>query len=110
MRQFRATLDFHGRKVYLVKGTEWGECDEADMSGLHLLRIRGRTVVHTVDKDGPAEEAGVRPNDTILSVNGVAAPAAEISERRDVLQREDGKQITLVPRRNVTEGTVRFRL
>ncbi|MFO8013645.1 MAG: PDZ domain-containing protein [Phycisphaerae bacterium] len=110
MRRFRATLDFPGRKMYLVKGTEWGECDEADMSGLHLLRVRGRTVVHTVDEGSPAEEAGIRPNDIILSVNGIAAPAAEIWELRDVLQREDGKQITLVLRRDGTETTVRFRL
>jgi hypothetical protein len=46
-------------KMYLQKGQAFDKPDEIDMSGLHLWRFEGRSVVHSVDKSSPAEAAGI---------------------------------------------------
>ena len=57
------TFDFLNGKLYLKKGEKFRTVDEIDMSGLHLLHISEKTIVHSVDGDSPAYKAGIRAND-----------------------------------------------
>jgi hypothetical protein len=93
------TFDFRNSRLYLKPGRRFAEADEGDMSGLHLLRSDGRTVVHSVDKDSPAAAAGVRAKDAILRVAGKAAGAYSMWQLRELLSTGHGRRLPVVIRR-----------
>lgn len=110
LRWFRVTFDFHNGKMYLKKGDQFDRPDETDMSGLHVLRIDGKTVVHSLDKAYPADQAGILVEDIILSVNGKPAAAYEMWELRRLLCSGDKKKITMTIQRGKEKMTVTFLL
>lgn len=64
------TFDFPNRVIYLSQGDRFNEPDRYDLSGLHLLRIDGATIVYSIDDESPAANAGVQPKDRILKMDG----------------------------------------
>ena len=97
-------------KMHLQKGQAFDKPDEIDMSGLHLWRLEGRTAVHSVDKDSPAEAAGIRPEDVLLKVGDKSANEMDIYDLRDLLQSGDGKEINMTIKRGEQENVVTFKL
>jgi membrane-associated protease RseP (regulator of RpoE activity) len=89
------TFDFSNSKIYLKKGKEFKKTDEADMSGLHLLRISNKTIVHSVDKNSPAEKAGIKANDIILSVGNKDANKYDMWKLRRLLKSSDKQKVTM---------------
>ena len=89
------TFDFPNGKVYFKKGKEFNKVDETDMSGLHLLRISNKTVVHSVDEDSPAHKAGIRANDIILGVENKDASEYDMWELRRLLMSGDKKKVAM---------------
>lgn len=67
--RYVATFDFRLHTIYLKKGRRFDQPDLCNWSGLHLLRIKGRTVVDFVDKGSPAEEIGIHPRDVLLRID-----------------------------------------
>ena len=104
------TCDFPNNKIYLKKGRNFVKTDEADMSGLHLLRIPNGIFVHSVDKDSPAEKAGIRANDIILSVSNKDAKKCDMPELRRFLKSGDGQEITMTIKRGKEVRKVSFLL
>lgn len=89
------TFDFPNGKVYFKKGKEFNKVDETDMSGLHLLRISNKTVVHSVDEDSPAHKAGIRAKDIILGVENKDASEYDMWELRRLLMSGDKKKVAM---------------
>jgi hypothetical protein len=89
------TLDFPRGRIYLKKGSQFNKIDEEDMSGLHLLRISGKTVVHSVDEASPAGNAGIIAGDVIVKVEGKEAQSYDMGQLRQLLKSEDGRSITM---------------
>jgi hypothetical protein len=89
------TFDFPNSRIYLKRGKQFKKEDETDMSGLHLLRISGNTVVYSVDEDSPAQKAGIGPKDIILKVNKKNAIKYDMWELRRLLMSEDKRNITM---------------
>jgi len=56
----KVTFDFPHNKMYLKKSRQFDKVEEADMSGLHLLRIENKTVVYSVDVNSPAQKVGIK--------------------------------------------------
>jgi len=104
------TFDFPNSKVYLKKGKEFDKVDETDMSGLHLLRISGKTVVYSVDEDSPAHKAGIRHNDIILKVGNKDASEYDMWELRRLLMSGDKKKIVMTTKRGDNVKEVSFLL
>jgi hypothetical protein len=98
LSRFVVTLDFPKSLLYLRKGKRFNEPARWDCSGLHLLRIDSSTVVHSVDKDGPAAACGLRAKDVILRLGGTAANEASMFSLRRRLCVPDGP-IHVVARR-----------
>ena len=94
------TLDFPIGTMYLKRRAGDFPKDESKMSGLSVLRKVDTTFVYSVEKDGPADRAGIQPNDVILKVNDHAANALELWELRNMLQSGDGKEVRLTIERN----------
>jgi len=93
------TFDFPNSKVYFKKGKEFDKVDETDMSGLHLLRISGKTVVYSVDEDSPAHKAGIRANDIILKVGNKEASEYDMWKLRRLLMSGDKKKVVMTIKR-----------
>jgi predicted aspartyl protease len=103
LREFRAIFDFpHDRLTLVVR--PHAPSGEADMSGIHLLRRRGRTIVYAVDEDSPASAAGVVGGDQIVAVDDEAAANLTPAQLRELLRSGDGERLAL---RLVHEGTER---
>ncbi|MGA2439333.1 MAG: PDZ domain-containing protein [Tepidisphaeraceae bacterium] len=104
------TIDFPNLRLYLKPGKQFSRHDEDGMSGLHILRPTSQTVADIVDKDSPAYEAGIRDGDILLTVNQRPAGEYDIEDLRDLLQSQDGKEVTVTYRRGDTTKTVAFKL
>jgi PDZ domain/Aspartyl protease len=77
LSRFVVTFDFPNGVMYLKKGKRFAEPDMWNISGLHVLRRQGQTVVHSVDKGSPAATRGIQANDKIAKVDG--RPAQDVS-------------------------------
>ena len=89
------TFDFPNNRIYLKKGKKFEKVDEADMSGLHLLRSPEKTFVYSVDENSPAHKAGIKAHDVILKVNDEDAKAYDMWELRRLLMSGDKYKITM---------------
>jgi hypothetical protein len=106
------TFDFPNSRLYLKKGRQFDKADEADMSGLRLLRYADSTVVYSSGQEygRPAAQAGLEAGDVILEINGTDAHAYEMWQIHELLRSGDGERITMTVRRGTARTEVSFRL
>ncbi|HEV8449647.1 MAG TPA: aspartyl protease family protein [Gemmatimonadaceae bacterium] len=107
LRRFTVFLDYQGKRMIFEPNATLHDAFEADMSGM-LLRLNDSLttiIVETVAEGSPASEAGVRPGDEVVSVDGVPGSQKLLGELRDRL-RKPGERIALVVRRGGEEKRV----
>ena|SRR5579883_1527512 len=68
--RFVVTFDFPNGAMYLKKSKRPRPPNDLNMSGLHVLRIGGKTVVQSVDEGTAAARAGIKPDDVLVTVDG----------------------------------------
>jgi hypothetical protein len=108
LRRFTVTFDYRSRTVALEPNAALGGPFEVDMSGLSLVvEGNGEFVVWHVADGTPAAEAGVRPGDRLIAVDGVPAATRTVEEIRALLRREGEGRDLLLQR---GEAQVRSRL
>jgi len=110
LRQHIVTFDFQRQQLYLQPGAQFGEKETSDMSGLHLIRSRGATLVYAVDAGSPAESAGVKAGDTLETINHVTAGNLSMRDIRRALKSRDGLTVSLTLQRATTVFDVSLRL
>lgn len=103
-------LDFPNNRIYLKEGRDFKKIDETDMSGLHLLRISNKTIVHSVDKESPAEKAGIKAKDVIIKVGNKDVNTYNMWRLRRILMSEDKRKITMAIKRGNDVKDVSFLL
>jgi hypothetical protein len=104
LRRFRVTFDLARNQIYLNKGDSFN-AEEILPIGVILLRRNGQTIVAYVTKNSEFDKAGIRENDSIVSINGtpvgdepIGKLVSDIRERRaaagsvDLQIRRNGKQ------------------
>ncbi|MHC4200928.1 MAG: aspartyl protease family protein [Planctomycetota bacterium] len=104
------TFDFPGNRMYLKKGPMSDKNDNADMSGLSLLRAGAKTLVYGVDERSPAEKAGIEAKDVIVRIGSDDVDALEMWEIRQLLRSGDGREINLTIKRGEKVFDVSFHL
>jgi len=104
------TFDFPNNRIYLKKGKDFKKIDEADMSGLHLLRISNKTIVHSVDEGSPAQKAGIEAKDVILKIGNEGVNIYNMWKLRRILKSRDKRKITMTIRRGNDIKEVSFLL
>jgi hypothetical protein len=109
LSRFILTMDFPHNVMYLEKSHRFAEVDHYDGSGLHLLRIDGKTVVKFVDPDSSADRNDIETDDVILSVNGRNAHDITMLDIRRLLSAAAGQTSMRIDRHGV-ERTVRLQL
>lgn len=96
--RYVATFDFAEGAVYLKRSTRFAQSDAHDLSGLTFVRRGGRVTVVDVKGGSPAAQAGVRPQDVILKVNGEKVEAPPLTAVRRLLAVKGAKISLLVGR------------
>lgn len=95
LSRYVVTFDFPNRRMFIKQGTRFNHQERRDLSGLHLLRKNGKTLVHSVDSQSPADLAGVQKGDFVTRINTSDAVAIDLHEIRDLLSQEGRVQITV---------------
>jgi predicted aspartyl protease len=93
------TFDFPNGRLYLMKGKDFADPFETDMSGLSLVRSEGRTLVYDVQDGRPAAKAGIKTNDVVLKLQGRDANTCKMWQIDQLLRSGDGKEITMTIQR-----------
>ena len=99
-QRHNVTFDLAGGMIYLQPNHDFTTPDTEDMSGLHLLRDGGKTIVYSVSDHSPAAAAGIQARDIIEAVNELPAAALDIQSIRQILRSGDGLPVTLRIRRD----------
>ena len=100
LRQHIVRFDFRNRELFLKSGSAFGEKEVFDMSGLHLIRSKGVTLVYAVDRESPADAAGIHAGDVVEKLNEVSAATLSMREIRRALKASDGGMVSLEIRRS----------
>ena len=103
--RFLVTLDLPHSAIYLKKGKGFARPDLHDLSGLHLLRVEGKTVVYSVDKDSVAAAKGIKGGDQILRLGTDTVDKTSMFRLRRALS-QAGETVSLTLRRNTEEMQV----
>jgi hypothetical protein len=85
LSRYVATFDFPNRTLYLKNGKRFAVGDLQDKSGLHIVRLRAKPVVESVDKGSPAALVGVRPTDEIVRISDQDAKGLSLFSIRRLL-------------------------
>jgi predicted aspartyl protease len=99
LRQHIVRFDFQKRELFLKPGSAFGETELFDMSGLHLIRSKGATLVYAVDRESPADAAGIHAGDVLEKVNEVSAANLSMRKIRRALKSGDGGTVSLETQR-----------
>ncbi|HET7224627.1 MAG TPA: aspartyl protease family protein [Candidatus Eisenbacteria bacterium] len=97
LRRCRVTFDYPHRRLMLERHRGPGAF-EYDMSGLFLTAEGDRfdtVMVYGVTSGTPAAEAGVRPGDAILAIDGARAPDLTLERARAMLRTPGAHRLEL---------------
>lgn len=101
LRRFRVIFDYPRARMILEPNKYFSDAFEHDMSGLSLVSESPAFRVVRVNRvlaQSPAEEAGIKQGDEILSVDGRAAEQFKLVTLREML-RQPGKIFSLKVKR-----------
>lgn len=111
LRRFKVIFDYSRDRMILEPNKFFSETFEHDMSGLSLITEGPAFKVVRVNRvlaQSPAEEAGIKQNDEIVSVNNRPASEFNLVTLREVL-RQPGKLFSLQLKRGADIFSVEFK-
>jgi hypothetical protein len=82
LKRFTVSFDYDARKMYLVPNGDFAKPDPFDRSGVWILSDGDALKVAFVSPQGPAEKAGLKVGERILSVGDEASKTRTVSEWR----------------------------
>ncbi|MBA3833003.1 MAG: aspartyl protease family protein [Chthoniobacterales bacterium] len=85
LKRFQVTFDYRHGRMILMPGASAGRPDLYDRAGIWLGRAGHELKVLDVTPGGPAEAAGIKPGDVVVSVDGTAAADVNLPALRDRL-------------------------
>ena len=102
LARYRVVFDYSRRRMYLEPRAPAPPRAELDMSGLYLMTDRAarRIVVQEVRPGSPAQSAGVRPGDALVTLDGQPTVELSLAAVRRVLRSQDGRVVRLLLARN----------
>lgn len=74
--------------------------------GAEVSMMEGNVTIVAPIKDSPAEKAGLRPNDQVITVDGESVEGLNLQEAVNKIRGEKGSQVTLEIQRPGVEGLI----
>lgn len=102
LKNFNIIIDYDRRRVWLENWTgKFGNEAKADIgiSASYNPEVK-RVMVYRVSPDSPAQKAGIRGGDLLLSVNGVDVPKARFDELSRMFEGDLGTTVRVSTSRN----------
>ena len=115
LKRFSLVIDYPHQRLLLRPNVSFGEAFEHDMSGLDLLAAGPdyrRYVVMRVEPGSPAADAGLEPDEELLSINFLPVNVFSLTQLGRMMHSADGRALLLVLRRpngDLHTTTVRLR-
>jgi hypothetical protein len=98
LRHFVVTFDYQHEAMYLKKNHRRKIKFDHDMSGMEIYMLyKPETTYYIgrIEPGSPAEVAGLRPNDRIISINFKPVESFTLSELTELLKSGDGRHLIL---------------
>ena len=86
LRRFTLAFDYPNRRLYLAPNARFGRPDDYDRSGLFLFADGDALKVVDVAMASAGEQAGLKPEDRIMSIDGESAPVRSLDQWRQRLR------------------------
>ncbi|WP_052216161.1 aspartyl protease family protein [Sphingomonas sp. ERG5] len=96
LRQFTIFFDYPRKQIYFQPNADWGQPDLADRSGLRLERSDQAFAIAFVAKGSPADAAGLKAGDHIVTVNAAPSSTQTLEDVRKLLKGPVGTHIPMI--------------
>lgn len=109
--RFNVVFDYYHGKLILRKNAAYKDPFYYNISGLEIMTKGAKFddfIVSYVRPNSPAEKAGIKIDDEIVSLNGIAVTGLGISDIYQSLRRRVGKRVNLRIRRGDEVVKIRF--
>lgn len=97
LKRFNLTINYPQREIHIIPNSHFYESFEYGYTGFSIYFVNGKIVVDDVIKDSPADKAGFKLEDEIISVGSNFSN--NIQQYKDILQ-EPNARIQVIIRRN----------
>lgn len=98
LSRFKVTFDFPREQLYLKKNSQFKKKFYYNMSGL-TLKAKGSRLQHfeitDVREKSPAEDAGIKSGDLVISINGLLASSLDLNQLNAFFNLRPGKKIVV---------------
>ena len=89
LRRFKVIFDYSRQRIILEQNKHFNEPYEYDMSGISLLSVSPdfkRIKVLRILQHSPASEVGIKPDDSIVAIDGRPAPEIGLRDIREMFK------------------------
>ncbi len=95
LRRFDITFDFARGQLYFEKNANYGDRDVHDRAGLWVERDDKGYMLVEVLPQGPAAQAGLKPGDVVVAVDGRPVAGISLAQLRSRLKGTPGTKVRL---------------
>jgi C-terminal processing protease CtpA/Prc len=99
LQRFNMIFDYEHAKLYLEPGPSFNTAYSINLTGFSLSFKDAQPIIKNLIERSPADKAGLRNNDQIISINTVLVENMTTDEIRQAFEKE-GETIALVIKRN----------
>jgi hypothetical protein len=113
LSRFVVTFDYSRERMILRKGNKFRQPFEYNMSGITFRTIESHFNVFEISdiiKNSPADEAGLKPGDILLSIDSKSTLTMKLGEVNRLLSEKEGARVSLLISRDGKTEHVRLKL
>ncbi len=108
LKKFKVIFDYPHYRMILEKNTNYHLGDRYNTSGIQLIQDDKKILVYQVIKNSPAEEAKIKKDDEILSINQISVFNYSLQKIKEILSQEEGTEIELELKRKAKTKKVKL--
>lgn len=111
LSKYNIIIDLPSKKMYLEKNSSFNDPFALDCSGIdvQLSKDKQKVMIHQVFENSPAEEAGIKANSELVSINGKTIKDINMPDIVKMLKK-DGSSVDLVINEGGTEKAITLQL
>lgn len=99
LRRFNVTLNYPDNQIYIKPNSHFNDPFDYSYTGISMYFIDNHVVITDINKDSPAEKAGIKPGDVVLGVGNNFSN--NIQTYRELLKAKGSRIDLVVSRKGV---------